>query len=63
VAAVELRHGAAAGLEDSRSYADLPVLVAALVEAGCTDEWVLQHLREKAHHKNCWLLRRLAGEP
>jgi hypothetical protein len=41
-------------------YADLPLLAAALEEAGCADVRILRHLRTPLRHgRRCWVLQRL----
>jgi hypothetical protein len=47
-------------LDRSGSYADLPLLAAALVVAGCDDGRILRHLRaEIQHDRRCWAVRLL----
>jgi hypothetical protein len=55
------RNGAAADLAreiaDEQRFRDLPVLAAALAEAGCADEELLTHLRRPGGHvRGCWAL-------
>jgi hypothetical protein len=55
------RNGAAADLAreiaDEQRFRDLPVLAAALAEAGCADEELLAHLRRPGGHvRGCWAL-------
>jgi hypothetical protein len=52
----------ARGIHQHRGFGDMPLLAAALVEAGCTDKRILRHLREKmVHTRGCWVLRGLLG--
>jgi hypothetical protein len=52
----------AEGVMKSGSFANLPLLADALVEAGCSDGRILRHLRERMRHsRRCWVLRRLLG--
>jgi hypothetical protein len=42
------------------AFAELPILADALEEAGCRDDRILRHLRERMEHtKDCWVLRGL----
>src|SRR5438477_277892 len=42
-------------LYDERRFAELPILADALLDAGCQDEDVLEHLRSGgAHNLGCW---------
>jgi hypothetical protein len=48
---------------DDRHFEDLPVLVDALEEAGCTDEALLLHLRGPGPHvRGCWALDLILGK-
>jgi hypothetical protein len=39
----------------------MPVLADALLDAGCGDERVLSHCRERLHTRGCWLLDGVLG--
>jgi hypothetical protein len=52
----------ATAIYDGRSWDDMPVLGDALAEAGCTNVEVLDHCREKAHTRGCWLVDLLLKE-
>jgi hypothetical protein len=56
----------AASIHASHTFEDLPILADALEEAGCVEERILRHLRERMEHgPRCWVLRlllTLAGE-
>lgn len=54
----------ARSIREGSSFADLPLLVEALRKAGCRESRILNHLHEvRTHHKECWVLRQLSGEP
>lgn len=43
-------------IHEQRNWQDLPVLADALEEAGCSDAFVLDHLREgREHARSCWV--------
>jgi hypothetical protein len=59
--------GAAPALAESisreRRFGDLPVLLDALTDAGCTDEVLLSHLCGPGPHvRGCWVLDLLSGK-
>lgn len=42
-------------IHDSKLWSDLPILADALEESGCTDAFLLEHLRANRHHaRQCW---------
>lgn len=48
-------------IEDAEQYAAIPLLHDTLVDAGCVDAAILQHLREeRVHVPGCWVVARLA---
>jgi len=50
----------AAAIDAAHDLADLPILAAALAEAGCTEGRILRHLRHPIEHtRSCWILRGL----
>ncbi len=52
----------AQAIYDERNFADLPVLADALMDAGCTDNRLLDHLKTPAGHAlGCWALDALLG--
>jgi hypothetical protein len=52
----------ARSIHKHKCFWELPLLADALVEAGCTDERILRHLRERmVHTRGCWVLRGLLG--
>ncbi|MBY0228900.1 MAG: hypothetical protein K2W96_06460 [Gemmataceae bacterium] len=63
---VRAGNGTAGGLaqlffEEGR-FDDLPILADALQDAGCGDEALLRHLRQKEPHaRGCWALDALLG--
>jgi len=46
----------ARGIYDERDWGRMPVLADALLDAGCDDERVLSHCRQRLHARGCWLL-------
>ena len=48
----------ARGIYDDRAYDRFPILADALQDAGCDDEFVLGHCRQKKarHARGCWVL-------
>jgi hypothetical protein len=54
----------ARGIYDDRSFARMPILADALLDAGCDNEKVLQHCREQGavHARGCWALDLLLGK-
>jgi len=47
----------AQAIYDGHRFAELPVLADALEEAGCADEQVLAHCRDKGpHYRGCWVV-------
>jgi hypothetical protein len=47
---------------DGRAFDGMPVLADALMDAGCTDERVLAHLRDPGPHaRGCWVLDAVLG--
>jgi hypothetical protein len=59
-------HGAikhiAEQIDATGNFADLPILADALEDAGCRDEWLLDHCRaERAHAPGCWALDAVIG--
>jgi hypothetical protein len=53
----------AAGIYEERAFDRLPILADALEEAGCTDEALLEHLRQGGPHvRGCWALDRAIGK-
>jgi hypothetical protein len=51
----------ARGIYDERDWGRMPVLADALLDAGCGDERVLSHCRERLHTRGCWLLDGVLG--
>jgi hypothetical protein len=52
----------AQAIYDGHRFADMPFLGDALEEAGCADEQVLAHCRDKApHYRGCWVVDLLLG--
>ena len=51
----------ARGIYESRDWSGFVPLRDALMEAGCTDEEVLNHCCRANHVRECWLLRLLLG--
>jgi hypothetical protein len=51
----------ARGIYDERDWGRMPVLADALLDAGCDDERVLGHCRERLHARGCWLLDGVLG--
>jgi hypothetical protein len=51
----------AEGIQAFRDYTYMPILADALEEAGCTDGYILRHLRTrtKGHDSRCWVMRSL----
>jgi hypothetical protein len=54
----------AQNIYDKRTFERLPLLADSLEEAGCHDEILLQHCRQRdqIHVRGCWLLDRLLGK-
>jgi hypothetical protein len=46
----------AAAIYQGKEFARLPILADALEEAGCTDEAVLRHCRQRLHVPGCWVV-------
>lgn len=42
-----------------RDFKDMPILADALEDAGCSNETILEHCRQKEHLPGCWVLRAL----
>lgn len=56
--------GVAAGIDESRTFGNLPVLADALEDAGCDDTAILSHCRATAHHaRGCWVLEGVLRPP
>jgi hypothetical protein len=51
----------ARGIHESEDWSGFAPLRDALLEAGCTDEEVLNHCRREQHARDCWVLRLLLG--
>ena len=52
------------GIYEQRAFGRLPILHDALLDAGCDDEALLEHLRgEGPHVRGCWALDTLLGRP
>jgi hypothetical protein len=50
-------------IDEEQRFAELPYLSDALMDAGCTDEALLAHLREPTGHaRGCWVLDLLRGK-
>ena len=50
-------------IEDAQRFEELPYLADALMDAGCTDETLLRHLRQtQGHIRGCWVLDALLGK-
>jgi hypothetical protein len=50
------------GIYDERAFDEMPILGDALDEAGCTDQPLLDHLRDPGVHvRGCWAIDRLTG--
>jgi hypothetical protein len=48
---------------DERAFERLPVLADALEEAGCTNEYILGHCRQRGEHvRGCWVVDLLLGK-
>ena len=48
---------------DERKFEDLPILADALTDAGCNDEQILEHCRQKGGHvRGCWVVDLLLGK-
>jgi hypothetical protein len=55
--------GLAVAIYEERAFDRLPILADALEEAGCSDEFLLGHLREPAFHsRGCWSLDLILGK-
>jgi hypothetical protein len=53
----------AQGIYDERAWDSMPVLGDALEEAGCTEDIILSHCREKyPHSRGCWAVDWLLGK-
>jgi hypothetical protein len=53
----------AQSIYDSRNFADLPILIDALQDAGCDDPMILDHLRSPGlHFRGCWALDRVLAK-
>lgn len=53
----------AKSVEESAEFDRLPVLADALLDAGCDDDELLEHLREGAtHYPGCWALDAVLGK-
>jgi hypothetical protein len=49
-------------IDEERRYEELPYLADALTDAGCTEEALLRHLRERGGHvRGCWALDAVLG--
>ena len=49
-------------IHQERAFERLPILADALEEAGCSDEQLLDHLRQpRRHARGCWALDLLLG--
>ena len=49
-------------IEEAQRFAELPYLADALMDAGCDEESLLRHLRQREGHiRGCWALDRLLG--
>jgi hypothetical protein len=47
---------------NDRRFGDLPILADALADAGCTNEHILNHCRERCEHfRGCWVIDLLLG--
>jgi hypothetical protein len=47
----------ARGIYEERAFDRFPLLMDALMDAGCTDEAVLEHCRgPNTHVRGCWLI-------
>jgi hypothetical protein len=57
----------ARGIYDEKAFDRMPILADALQDAGCTDEEVLRHCRQKPHRwehvRGCWVIDLLLGQP
>jgi hypothetical protein len=54
----------AAGIYEQRAFDRLPILVDALLDAGCHDEELLAHCRGAGPHvKGCWAVDLILGRP
>jgi hypothetical protein len=48
---------------DSRDFSDMPVLADALEEAGCANQDVLSHCRNRGDHvRGCWVIDGILGK-
>jgi hypothetical protein len=44
-------------MDQSRDFRAMPILADALEDAGCTDEWILDHCRNSCTHiRGCWVV-------
>jgi hypothetical protein len=54
--------GLARGIYEERAFERMPLLVDALMDAGCSDERVVAHCREPgAHYRGCWVVDGVLG--
>jgi hypothetical protein len=52
----------AQSIYEERAFERMPVLADALLDAGCTDEQVLEHCRGSGPHiRGCWVIDLLTG--
>ncbi len=50
-------------IHQHENFSDLPILADALEEAGCSDEYTLEHCRQKKnHYRGCWVLEWILNE-
>jgi hypothetical protein len=49
----------ARGIDRDRAYDQMPLLMDALMDAGCNSDEVLDHCREPDHYPGCWLIDQL----
>jgi hypothetical protein len=50
-------------IDDDRAFHQLPILADALLDAGCTDDALLSHLRSPGPHvRGCWALNAILGK-
>jgi hypothetical protein len=57
----------ARGIYDEKAFDRMPILADALQDAGCSNEEVLRHCRQKPHRtehvRGCWVIDLLLGQP
>ncbi|OGZ65964.1 MAG: hypothetical protein A3D34_01700 [Candidatus Staskawiczbacteria bacterium RIFCSPHIGHO2_02_FULL_33_16] len=51
----------AQAIYDEKEFGKMPVLWDALEEAGCTNEEILKHCRQKEHVRGCWVIDLILG--